>query len=186
MNKLSLEVYRDKIFSIENVWLEEAIETAQKRRDYHANLGSKNHWYDPDKGQYADEIFGSLGQIVFREKIKDLGLEKNSKFAPLYTNDLSELPKWDAEVCGKSIEIKTIPPDTNVKRIRLLVKVSEFKNLDYYVAIKFWDSKTYSFCGFATGSEIAKAQIRDFGYAPAYWLYIKELPHDLKDLYLGE
>jgi len=122
-----------------------------------------------------------LGQIAFRERVKEIGLERWSKFVPLYTENISELPDWDAEVCGESIEIKAIPPDSNVQRCRMLVKISEFKKLDQYAAVKFWDDRTYSFCGFATGEEVAKAPVGDFGYASAHWIFINELPHRYKD-----
>jgi len=121
-----------------------------------------------------------LGQIAFREKIREIGLGSESEFAPLYTDDLSELPEWDAKVCMKEIEIKTIPPDDTIRRCRMLVKVSEFKNLDQYAAIKFWDNETYSFCGFATGEEVSQSPVGNFGFAPAYWLYIHKLPHRYK------
>jgi hypothetical protein len=177
--------YRGKCFKkyiIKEAWLEEAIETAKARRNFHSDFGSMNHWHDPKKGEYADEIFGSLGQIAFHNQIKENGLDKFSEFVPLYTNDLSTLPEWDAKVCGVTIEIKTIPPDEpNIKRCRMLVKVSEFKKLDQYAAVKFWDDKTYSFCGFATGNEISNSPISNFGFAKAYWRFINELPHKYKN-----
>ncbi len=167
--------------TIDDAWLDEALETAKARREFHSGFGSKNHWYDPKKGEYADEVFGSLGQIAFRERIRALGLLDCSKFVQLYTEDLSNLPEWDAKVCGKTIEIKTVPPDTDVKRCRMLVKVSEFKKLDHYAVVKFWDDKSYSFCGFATGDEVGNAPVKSFGFAPAHWIYISELPHRYKD-----
>ena len=166
-----------KIFEVKDYWEKEAMDAAIKRREYHAAFGSKRHWYDPTKGEYTDEYYGNLGHIAFRESIKKIGLEKYSKFAPLFVSDLGELPEWDALVLNQKIEIKTVPPDTNVKRKRLLVKVSEFKNLDMYVAIKFWSKSTYSFCGFATGSEILSAESRNFGFALAYWMFLDNLPH---------
>jgi hypothetical protein len=162
-------------------WIEEAITTAKLRRQFHAEFGSQRHWYDPKKGEYTDEIYGSLGQIVFREKIREVGLGDRSEFCPLYTEDLSKLPDWDAKVCGKTIEVKGIPPDDEVARRRLLVKKSEFKCLDIYAAVKFWNKRQYSFCGFATGNEVAKAPVADFGFAPAHWIFLNELRHRFAD-----
>lgn len=161
-------------------WKKEAIETAHLRRKFHANFGSPNHWHDEKKGEYTDEYFGSLGHIVLREHCKMRNIS-GCQFAPLYTDNLSELPEWDAKIHNASVEIKTIPPDSSgIRRRRMLVKVSEFKSLDFYLAIKFWDEETYSFCGLASGEEVSSAPVRDFGFAPAHWFFLDQMPREVK------
>ena len=164
--------------TIDPSWLTEAEETAKKRRDYHSGKGSKQHWFDPQKGEYADEIYGSLGNIVFREFMKKAYPEVPCESAPLFTTKLKEMPDWDNLIDGKhSLEIKAIPPDDEkIKRIRLLVKKTEFKKLDFYLGVKFWDINTYSFCGLATGEQVAGWPSKSFGYSPAYWCLLSELP----------
>lgn len=168
-----------KIYTISNLlWKEEAWDTAIKRRKFHEAFGSKKHWSDPDKGEYTDEYFGSLGHIVWREKIIEVGLGKVAEFAPLYTPNLSELPDWDSKILGKTTDQKTIPPDTDKIRKRLLIKVSEYKDLDFYTAIKFWNEDEYSFCGMISRAEIKRSgpdHKKNFGFAEAYWFYLDEL-----------
>ena len=167
---------------IEPHWKEKALQTAKLRRQFHAKFGSPNHWHDSKKGEYTDEYYGSLGHIVFKEHFRKQGLLNVCEFAPLYTNNLDDLPAWDALVSSSSVEIKTVPPDDKIKRTRMLVKVSEFKKLDFYVAIKFHDQETYSFCGMATGEEVASFPVRNFGFAPAYWCFLDKMPHPFEDL----
>ncbi len=164
----------------DTAWKEEAWDTAVKRRGYHAKLGSKRHWSDPEKGEYTDEYYGSLGHIVWREKIKQIGLGPVAKFAPLYTDDLSTLPLWDSEIMGVAMEQKSVPPDSGgKKRIRLLIKESEYKGLPYYTATKFWNDNEYSFCGWVTKRDIDKAvaegNVKNFGFEPAIWFYLDQL-----------
>lgn len=168
-----------KVYTItDQKWKDEAWDTAIKRRKYHAALGSKKHWSDPDKGEYTDEYFGSLGHIVWREKILEIGLGPVSEFAPLYTDNLSELPAWDSKILGKTTDQKTIPPDTNKIRKRMLIKLSEYKNLDFYVAIKFWNEDEYSFCGMVSRKRIkdeGDEHKSNFGFAEAYWFLLDDL-----------
>lgn len=171
-----------EVLKVRPSWIKEAVKTATKRRNYHSKRGSKRHWHDPSKGEYTDEIYGSLAQIIFREKMKSDGFESICQFSPLYSESLDEMPTWDALVEGKTIDIKATPPDSaGIKRVRMLVKVREFKKLDFYVAIKFWSKREYSICGFATGEEVASTPRVNFGYALAHWFFLDKLPHTLKD-----
>jgi hypothetical protein len=169
-----------KYIITDSKWKDEAWETAVKRRDYHAAFGSKRHWSDPDKGEYLDEYFGSLAQIVFRENIIKIGLSDVAEFSPLYSPDLKSMPIWDARILGKTIDIKSIPPDTNKIRKRMLVKKSEFKKLDFYIPIKFWNDNEYSFCGLATGEEVSRAEVTNFGYEDAYWFFLDQMPRPVE------
>jgi len=166
-----------KTHTIKPEWKKEALETATLRRKFHSKFGSPHHWHDKNKGEYTDEYYGSLGQIVFKEHCSIMGISHLCQFAPLYTSNLSELPDWDAKIDNKTVEIKSIPPDdSKIKRIRMLVKVSEFKSMDFYIAIKFWDSETYSFCGLATALDVISSPIKNFGFAPAYCLFLDKMP----------
>lgn len=166
---------------IKQEWKDEALDSAIKRRKFHSKFGSKNHWHDAKKGEYTDEYFGSLAQIVFQNRLKDIGI--NGEYCALYTNNLKTLPDWDALISGKTIEIKAVPPDDEkIKRRRLLVKISEFKNMDFYVPIKFFNESSYEICGYATGLEISATKPKSFGFAKAYWMYLEELPHTFEDL----
>lgn len=167
------------IRTIKEEWKTEALNSAKMRRNFHESFGSKKHWSDPNKGEYDDEYYGSLGQIVFRERVKELGLEKLAKYAPLFTSNLKELPSWDANIEGCEIEIKTIPPDDVKARTRMLVKVSEAKKVDVYVAIKFVSPTEYKFCGYATSEEVRKQTPVNFGFAPAYAIKLEEMPNKL-------
>ncbi len=158
-----------------DAWKQEAWDSAIKRRNYHAALGSKRHWSDPDKGEYTDEYYGSLAQIVFREHLIKIGLEEASEFSPLYTDNLSSMPAWDAKVLGRTIDVKSVPPDTHVQRKRMLIKVSEYKGLDAYVPVKFWNENDYSFCGMASKKEVDNAPVKNFGYENAYWFFLDQL-----------
>jgi hypothetical protein len=162
-----------KIRNIHPEWKQIAMDSAVKRRQFHSKKGSINHWYDPKKGEYTDEYYGSLGQICFENIIKQIGLDKDSEFVPLYTSDISSLPEWDAKILDQTIEIKTIPPGIGKKR--LLAKVSEFKNLDMYVGIKFWNDKEYSICGYITGNNLKRVEPRNFGFADAHWVFLDQL-----------
>lgn len=173
-----------KVFIINSAVKDEALKNAIKRRDFHSKLGSCRHWKDSIKDEYFHEYYGNLAHLLFVNRLKDLGFEKYIKSAPLFVEDLSQLPEWDCLFLDQKIEIKGIPPDSiennkEVKRKRLLVKCSEFKNLDMYVAIKFWDDDKYSFCGFATGNELKRTIPKSFGYEKAYWMLLDELPHSL-------
>jgi hypothetical protein len=174
------------IRQINPLWAEEAEEAGVKRRDFHRERNSKRHWYDSEKGEYTDEIYGNLAQIAFREFLKENYGDQDLDFAPLFTENMKSLPDYDARIGKARVEVKGIPPDTDepdkrkIIRKRLMVKKSEFKNLDYYAAIKFWSKTEYSLCGYAKGSEILAAPLQNWGYAPAYCLFLDNLPHQFK------
>lgn len=167
-----------RVLPVLPAWCDEAWETARKRREFHAALGSERHWTDVKKGEYGDEYYGSLAQIVFRERLLALEDRPACEFAPLYTDDLSKMPDWDALVEGKTVDVKAVPPsDKTTRRARMLVKISEFKRLDFYVAVKFWDEgREYSICGAATGAQVADKAVVNFGFADCHAFYIDELP----------
>lgn len=167
-----------RVMTIDPAWLDEAMESARKRREFHARLGSERHWTDEKKGDYGDEFYGSLAQIAFREQVRMLEHPPRCEFAPLYMDDLSELPDWDALVEGRTIDVKAVPPsDKTARRSRMLVKVSEFKHLDFYVAVKFWaGGQEYSICGAATGNQVANKPVVSFGFTDCYSFYIDDLP----------
>ena len=52
--------------------------------------------------------------------------------------------------------------------------------MDCYVAIKFWSKEEYSFCGYVKKKDLEAAPIRNFGFAPAYYFFLDNLPHKLK------
>ena len=169
-----------KVRQINPAWAKEAEEAAIKSRDFHREKGTKGHWYDPNKGEYNGEIYGNLGQIAFREFLKENYTDMDLDFAPLFTNNIKSLPDYDARIGKTRVEIKCIPPDDRIVRKRLLIKKSEFKKLDCYVAVKFWSKTEYSFCGYAKGNEVAEAPLHNFGFAPAHWFFLDALPHKLK------
>jgi len=170
-----------KIYTVTNpAWKDEAWDTAVKRRQFHTGFGSKKHWSDPEKGEYTDEYFGSLGHIAWREKIKEIGLGPVAQFAPLFTENLKELPPWDSLILGRQTEQKTVPPDSeHKKRIRMLIKMSEYKGLDFYTATKFWNDDEYSFCGMASKKDVERAiqegRVKSFGFQEAIWFYLDQL-----------
>jgi hypothetical protein len=139
----------------------------------HAALGSRRHWHDPKKGEILDELFGSLGQIAVRQALLGWGFVVSC--APLFTDRIQSLPNWDLAVPGTTIEVKTIPPDDGVVRCRMLVKVSEVKKVDVYVAVKFTSDIDFYFAGWATSDEVMRYPIRDRGYAPAHEKLLSEL-----------
>jgi len=161
-----------------------AIEVARKRRDFHRSYGSQKHWDDKEKGEYGDEYWGALGEIVFRKHLAHRILDKSLDFPPLFTEDQVNTPKYDAKIGSKKIEIKAIPPDSNGKsRIRLMIKESEFHDDDYFVAIKFWDEGTYSFCGYLTRSEVLERDVEDLPYSKGYCFFLTELSKMTMDFY---
>ena len=153
-----------------------ALLIAKKRRNFHESYGSQRHWHDEEKGEYADEYWGVLGEIVFRKQFSHRIMDKSVDFPPLYTEDQANTPKYDSKIGDKRIEIKTIPPDSNGKRrVRLMIKESEFHDDDYYVGIKFWDDDSYSFCGYLTKSDILQSEIIDLRYSRGYSFFLEDL-----------
>lgn len=161
--------------TIKDSWKQEAWDSAIKRRKMHSAFGSKKHWTDPDKGEYLDEYYGSLAQILFRERIIEIGLSKVAEFSPLYTDDLTTMPPWDAKVFNLTIDVKAVPPDTDKIRKRMLIKLTEYKGMAFYIPIKFWNDDEYSFCGMASKKEVEAAPKMSFGYQVAYWFYLDKL-----------
>jgi hypothetical protein len=179
-----MTVYEEKLLDKNNYIVhpitireqETATEVARRRRDFHRGYGSQRHWDDKEKGEYADEYWGALGEIVFRKHLAHRILDESLDFPPLFTEDQTNTPKYDAKIGAKKIEIKAIPPDSNgKKRIRLMIKESEFHDDDYFVAIKFWDEETYSFCGYLTRSEVLESDIIDLPYSRGYCFFLSEL-----------
>lgn len=159
------------------IWAREAIRTAELRRADHDRNGNTGHWGDPE--DIRDEYFGSLGQIVFREHCRDLGLPIES--GPLFVPniELPNHPGWDARIAPHTIEVKAVPPDGEdggriVRRRLLLVKKRENHNSDYYVAVKFESATRYWFAGFATRDEVLAAP--EFSkFAPAFSIPLEKL-----------
>ena len=71
-------------------------------------------------------------------------------------------------------------------RIRMMIKESEFHDDDYYVAIKFWDEETYSFCGYLSRQEILDNNIIDLPYSRGYSFLLSELNKMTTDFYKKE
>jgi len=164
-----------------------SLEAAKKRRDHHRSYGSKRHWQDKEKGEYADEYWGVLGELVFRKHLAHRIIDESLDFPPLFTKDHANAPKYDSKIGSKKIEIKSIPPDSNgKKRVRMMIKESEFHDDDYYVAIKFWDEETYSFCGYLTRQEILDSNIIDLPYSRGYCFLLSELRKMTADFYKKE
>lgn len=167
-----------EIFTIEKDFKNAAQYIAKKRRDFHRSYNTKRHWDDPLKGEYGDEYWGVLGEILFRNHIKQKNLKDKSDFPKLFTEDQKNLPKYDVKICDKKIEVKSIPPDSHgKKRIRLLIKESEFHNDDFFIAIKFWDDNTYSICGYITLEEVLNTKITQLKYSKGYSFFLKDLQH---------
>lgn len=150
---------------------------AKKRRDFHAGYGSTRHWYDPKKGEYTDEYYGCIGEMIFMQTMQAKNLGSDAEFPPLFSEDPKNLPDWDARIKGKTFEIKTIPPDDpDTRRVRMLVKLSECKeNIDYYLAIKFIDEDHYIYCGYITGKELVKIRPQKFRFSVSYAVFLKDL-----------
>jgi len=154
----------------------EALSASKARRDFHAGYGSKRHWHDAKKGEYADEYYGLLAEVLFRDRVNGLGFAEDFEMPELFTEDRDSIPSWDALLFNKTIEIKAIPPDTDgICRQRLMIKLEEFKKMDFYVAIKFLNAREYIFCGWATGEEIEAAPIHNRGFADAYEIMMRDL-----------
>jgi len=169
---------------------ENAFKVAKERRDYHRSYGTTRHWDDEEKGEYADEYWGMIGEMVFRKHITHRILDEPIFFPPLWKVPQGERIKYDARIGDKTIEIKTIPPDSHGKRrIRMMIKAGEFHNDDYYVAIKFWDEDTYSFCGYLTLKEVLDSGIvnnaRGTGgpYSEGYSIFLSDLHKMTIDFY---
>jgi hypothetical protein len=157
---------------------------AKKRRMFHRSYNTKRHWTDPNKGEYEDEYWGVLGEVLFRSQVKDRNLKSIFDFPPLFTTDQKSIPKWDAKVKDKSLEIKSIPPDSNgMKRIRLMIKESEFHKDDYFIPIKFWDDNSYSFCGYLTLEEVLSSPIQQLKYSKGYCFLLSEIPNQMSSLW---
>ena len=165
-----------KVYSVNAEEKKIALEAAKKRRNHHRSYGSKRHWQDAEKGEYADEYWGVLGELLFRKHVAHRIIDESLDFPPLFTEDQVNTPKYDSKIGSKKIEIKSIPPDSHgKKRIRMMIKESEFHDDDYYVAIKFWDEENYSFCGYLTKAEILNSGIVDLPYSKGYCFFLSEL-----------
>lgn len=157
---------------------------AKKRRNFHRGYNTKRHWTDPNKGEYEDEYWGVLGEIVFRDQINKRKLKSIFNFPPLFTENQSTIPKWDAKVNDKTVEIKSIPPDSHgMRRIRLMIKESEFHKDDYFVPIKFWDDNSYSFCGYLTLPEVLNSPIQTLKYSKGYSFLLETIPNHMSVLW---
>ncbi len=157
---------------------EEASQAGIARRNLHSSYGSKKHWHDERSGEYSDEIYGCLGEILFRDVVKKNDLQDVSYFPPLYVNsvkDLAMLPPYDAKIEEKKIEVKSIPPGENKRR--LLVKLKEYKKVDFYVAVKFVSDNKYIFAGFCTDKELKINEPFNFKYTTSYWIFLTNLRH---------
>lgn len=150
---------------------------AKKRRDFHAGYGSTRHWHDPKKGEYTDEYYGCIGEMIFMHLMQEKNLGNDAEFPPLFSTNPKELPDWDARIKGKTFEIKTIPPDDpDTRRVRMMVKLSEFKeNIDYYLAIKFLDEDHYIYCGYIRGKDLVKTNPQKFRFSISYAVFLKDL-----------
>jgi len=125
--------------------------------------------------------------LVFRKHLAHRIIDESLDFPPLFTKDHANAPKYDSKIGSKKIEIKSIPPDSNgKKRVRMMIKESEFHDDDYYVAIKFWDEETYSFCGYLTRQEILNSNIIDLPYSRGYCFLLSELRKMTTDFYKKE
>jgi hypothetical protein len=156
--------------------LQEAIDAGKKRRDLHKGYGSTKHWIDPREGPYSNEIWGCLGEIVFRTALKRNNIEDITKYPSLCvdkTEELSSLPDWDYLIEDKEIEAKAIPPEEYKKR--LLVKVCEYKPMDFFVGIKFLSKEEYFFAGWCTDEELREHPVQNFGFTNSYWRFLTEL-----------
>mgnify|MGYP003681295428 FL=1 len=164
-----------------------SLEAAKKRRDYHKSYGSKRHWQDQEKGEYMDEYWGILGELVFRKHLSHRIIDENIEFPPLFTKDHANAPKYDSKIGSKRIEIKSIPPDSHgKKRIRMMIKESEFHDDDYYVAIKFWNEESYSFCGYLTKEEVTNSDIVDLPHSRGYCFFLSKLRKMTSTFYKNE
>jgi hypothetical protein len=67
-------------FNINEDFKKAALYVAKKRRDFHRSYNTKRHWNDPSKGEYGDEYWGVLGEIIFRDHIKKKNLKEKSDF----------------------------------------------------------------------------------------------------------
>lgn len=174
-----------RIHTVTPEQLAEATEAGTTRRDYHRNLGSTKHYYDPEQGEYKNEIYGCLGEVGFRDIVIRNGLGPVSRFYPLYSIGREELGKkanHDAEIETKTIEVKSIIPPSGHKK-RILVKLSEYKKgIDFYVAVKFINDNEYVLAGFCTDEELRINTPRSFGQGgDCYWIYLKDLHHMKKN-----
>ncbi len=165
--------------------LAEATEAGITRRDYHRSVGSTGHYYDPEQGEYKNEIYGCLGEIVFRDIVKKNGLGSVSHFYPFYSIGREEIAKkanHDAEICSKTIEVKTVIPPSGHKK-RILVKLREYKKgINFYVVVKFINDNEYVFAGFCTDEELKINTPRSFGQGgKCYWRLLEDLHHMKKD-----
>jgi len=179
MGKILFEKCEYLIRTVSSEEIEEAKEAGIKRRQLHSGYGSTKHWIDKREGQYSNEIWGCLGEIVFRTAIKRAKIEDICEYPSLYVNkveDLKSLPDWDYLLDGKKIEVKTIPPDTGkICKKRLLVKVCEYKPMDFFVGIKFVNKEEYFFAGWCTDQELKENPPHNFGFTKSYHRLLSDL-----------
>ncbi len=168
--------------------LAEATEAGTIRRNYHRKIGSTGHYYDPEQGEYQNEIYGCLGEIGFRDIVIRAGLKSVSHFYPLYSigrEELEKKAKCDAVIGTKTIEVKSIIPPSGHKT-RILVKLREYKEgIDFYVAIKFISKDKYILAGFCTDEELKKNKLMTVGQGgPCYWMFLEDLHHMTKEWWI--
>lgn len=154
-----------------------AEEAARRRRDSHRKRGNLGHYTDDNWGEYDQEFFGNVGQMTMQRDMAEYGrtVFEQCSWAPLYVEDVSALPPWDCLIMGIPCEIKTTSPDTNVRRVRMLVKLSECKYSDVYFGFKMLNDDTCELCGFATREEVRRAPVENRGYGKAHEIRLDKL-----------
>ena len=170
-----------RVYEITQEEKDEALKIGMRRRNFHKQFGNKNHWTDPKKGEYGDEYYGALGEVLFYNSALRADLGGVLTRAPAFSEDPRSMPDWDFKLNGKEIEVKTVPPNgkteegRDIIRCRMLVKECEFKKVDLYVCVKLVDEDHYYFPGYATGDQVAEAPLGNFGFKDCYYIPIDQL-----------